>query len=90
MKSSLKSKKEENPLLGKFNSHKTGLSRKAVSHQNKLKLARLHYLALLQAKKHAHQEFTTVHVIGSNLSNHSNTFMKFSHSTLPGIIQHTA
>lgn len=60
MKSSLESKKEETPLPGKVNLYRTGLCGKAASHQNKLKLPRLHYLALLQAKKHAQQEFTTV------------------------------
>jgi len=90
MKSSLKSKKRSKPLVGKVNLRRTSLRGKAASHQNKLKLVRLHYLALLQAKEHAHQEFTTVHMIGSNLSGHGNSFMKFSLSILPCIIQHTA
>lgn len=77
-------------MLGKANLDRTGLCGKAASHENKFKLGRSHYLALLLAKKHAHQEFTAVHMIGSNLSSNSNSFMKFSLSTLLCIIQYTA
>lgn len=86
MKSSLKDKKE-NLLLGKVNSHRTGLHWKAASHQNETKLARLHYLALLQAKNHIHQESNSVHMTSSNLSNHRNSALAYY---ITCIIQHTA
>lgn len=75
--------------MAKVLSHKTSVYRKASSHENKLKIARPHYLALLQAKKSVNQEFTTVYLIGSNLSSHSSSIMNFSSSIFLCIIQYT-
>lgn len=77
MKSSLGRKKEKK-LMEKVNSHKTGVYGKASTHENKFKIAGLHYLALLQAKKSVNQEFTRAYLTGSNLSSHSNSVMNFS------------
>ena len=88
MKSSPKSKKEENPQAEK--AKKDWSTWECCTTSEQAEVSKTVYLALLWARRHAHQEFTTVHMIGSNLLSYNNSCMEFCLSTLPCMIQHTA